>query len=262
MIILLADYDLMAGFGVDLDVLDDANPVPDVLKLDGILGVDLGRVVNTGGKEKEEGDGVLHFNVGKLPLLCYNNYIMKTCKLCVEEGVVTPQPLTNFYKRSASKDGLSSVCKKHALRAATENRKKYADRVREYNRNYVRNNPDKVREWNHTNRCRNLVARMLKDAEGRAKVRGVPFGLTEEDVFVPETCPVLGIPIKVGRDYARANSPSLDCIVPERGYVPGNIAVISYRANTIKSNATVEEIEAVIAWLKKVLQSEEPSTKG
>jgi len=54
-------------------------------------------------------------------------------------------------------------------------------------------------------------------------------------VVVPEFCPVLGIKIVPGRQgkgkATEDNSPSLDKFIPEKGYVPGNIAVISWRAN-------------------------------
>lgn len=47
------------------------------------------------------------------------------------------------------------------------------------------------------------------------------------------------------------DSPTLDRIVPEKGYVLGNIAVISHKANAIKQNATAEEILRVAIWLKQ-----------
>jgi hypothetical protein len=38
--------------------------------------------------------------------------------------------------------------------------------------------------------------------------------------------------------------------VPAKGYVKGNVAVISTRANRIKSNATYKEIQMVADWVK------------
>jgi hypothetical protein len=63
-------------------------------------------------------------------------------------------------------------------------------------------------------------------------------------------CPVLGIPLIVGRGHARDTSPSLDRIDPTKGYVPGNVAVISHKANTMKSNATIDEIRALLRYLE------------
>lgn len=88
-------------------------------------------------------------------------------------------------------------------------------------------------------------------ARSRAKKRGLPFDITYEDVVVPEFCPILGIPLKEkGRPGWSDNSPSLDRIIPEKGYVKGNVRVISNRANRIKIDATIEELELVLADLR------------
>jgi len=50
---------------------------------------------------------------------------------------------------------------------------------------------------------------------------------------------------------AQPNWPSLDRWDSTKGYVPGNVFVISYRANTLKNNATYEEIVKVAQYLRK-----------
>jgi hypothetical protein len=47
------------------------------------------------------------------------------------------------------------------------------------------------------------------------------------------------------------NSPSIDQIVPGGGYVPGNVRIISWKANRLKSNATIDDLEAILAYMKK-----------
>lgn len=88
-----------------------------------------------------------------------------------------------------------------------------------------------------------------------AKKQGIPFTISIDDVVVPEFCPVLGIKIEPGRQGKgkgiEDNSPSLDKFIPELGYVPGNIAVISWRANRLKHNATTNELEKVVNWMKE-----------
>ncbi len=86
----------------------------------------------------------------------------------------------------------------------------------------------------------------------RAKILGVPFDLSEKDIALPPKCPVLGFPLVIGDGRLQFNSPSVDRIYPEKGYVTGNVNVISYRANTIKLNATIEEVEAVLNYMRKV----------
>jgi hypothetical protein len=90
---------------------------------------------------------------------------------------------------------------------------------------------------------------MLQQAKHRAKKSGVPFNLTEADVSIPTHCPALGIPLYPAEQTVGPNSPSLDRIRPELGYTRGNVIVLSHRANTIKQNASSEELLAVAHWL-------------
>jgi hypothetical protein len=96
-------------------------------------------------------------------------------------------------------------------------------------------------------RFENLSKYLWVAAKYRAKKRGVKFSITVADVVVPERCPVLGIPMD-SRD--RNHAPSIDEVVQGFGYVKGNVAVISGRANRIKSDATLEVLQAVEAYVR------------
>ena len=89
------------------------------------------------------------------------------------------------------------------------------------------------------------------NAKNRAKAQGLDFSLTLEDTSIPGICPVLGIPLAIATGHAKDNSPSVDRIDPARGYVHGNVCVISHKANTIKSNATAADLAAVLAYVVK-----------
>ncbi|MFL6758565.1 hypothetical protein [Sphingomonas sp.] len=78
-------------------------------------------------------------------------------------------------------------------------------------------------------------------ARKRAQNRRLDFTIRREDIITPDVCPVLGIPLVVGSDRSPA-SPSLDRIDPSLGYVPGNIRVISDRANRLKSNRSLAHL--------------------
>jgi len=100
---------------------------------------------------------------------------------------------------------------------------------------------------------------MLRSARKRAKQKRLPFTLTLADIILPERCPILGFTLELaGPDPSK--SPSLDRIVPARGYVPGNIAIISFRANKIKASAGSADEMAAIArdacqvarWMRKL----------
>lgn len=83
----------------------------------------------------------------------------------------------------------------------------------------------------------------------RARENGVRFTLTVHDIpQVPECCPVLGIPLKANDKAGPLDSsPSLDRIKPGYGYVPGNVRVISHRANRLRSDGTAAELALVAA---------------
>jgi actin-related protein len=93
----------------------------------------------------------------------------------------------------------------------------------------------KQKQW----KLNNIERYLVQSARSRAKKYSLPFDITYEDVIVPEFCPYLGIKLV---PFSEWSSPSLDKIIPELGYVKGNIQVISTKANTMKNNATQDEL--------------------
>lgn len=63
-------------------------------------------------------------------------------------------------------------------------------------------------------------------------------------------CPALGLVLEKGRGEKHDRTPTLDRLNPMKGYEPGNIAVISDRANRMKSDGTATELELVAAWMR------------
>ena len=93
---------------------------------------------------------------------------------------------------------------------------------------------------------------LWKTAKMRAKKQGVPFDITVEDIGkIPLTCPVLGIPLIIGKGKSTDNSPTLDKYKPHLGYTQGNVSVISHKANQIKSNATTDEVSMLLKWMQE-----------
>ena len=89
---------------------------------------------------------------------------------------------------------------------------------------------------------------MFYDARKRALALGLPFAIEPHHIIIPAKCPVLGIELM--QKGPREHRPSLDRVVPERGYVPSNIRVISFRANRIKSDASATELRAVLEYVE------------
>ncbi len=94
---------------------------------------------------------------------------------------------------------------------------------------------------------------MFSGARRRAKQKGIPFTITLDDVVVPKFCPVFGMELRVNRRIVGPDSPSLDRIIPALGYVPGNVIVVSHKANTIKSYASLEELLLVTAFYQQLV---------
>lgn len=90
---------------------------------------------------------------------------------------------------------------------------------------------------------------LFERARHRAQMRGVPFFITRSNVVVPTICPALGIPLMRAEKRA-ATSPSLDRIQPHLGYVPGNVRVLSDRANRLKGNQSLRQLQARVAAAK------------
>ena len=83
--------------------------------------------------------------------------------------------------------------------------------------------------------------RLFLLARRRAKRDKIPFDITIDYIesIWPKNnrCPVSGRTFKSGIDN-KWDLPTLDKVVRKKGYVKGNIAVISFRANQIKSDVT------------------------
>lgn len=118
------------------------------------------------------------------------------------------------------------------------------------NRKYQREHPGRYRATSLAWRIENVDRIMWKDAEKRAKRFGLPFDLELFDIHVPTHCPVLGIPLSYGVGKRTANSPSLDRVDHTRGYTYDNVCVISWRANDLKANGTLEEFKQLVVWLE------------
>jgi hypothetical protein len=114
------------------------------------------------------------------------------------------------------------------------------------------------REWKRRNRPKTMIG----EARMRARAKGLPFNIDLSDIHIPETCPVLGIPLSLGTGRHVPSSPSLDRLIPELGYTKGNVNVISMRANMVKHNSTFEELEKVYKWVKKMTKSSNKSSSA
>jgi hypothetical protein len=105
------------------------------------------------------------------------------------------------------------------------------------------------REWNYQNPHK----KMFMHARQRAERLGLEFNLTFDDIVIPEKCPLLGVSFIPGTKGNYEYTTSLDKIDPTKGYTPGNVWVISKKANSMKNNATLEELRTFVENVSKKL---------
>jgi hypothetical protein len=97
--------------------------------------------------------------------------------------------------------------------------------------------------------------RLLSSAKRRAKDKGIEFSITDEDIVIPEKCPALGLVLRSGQGITGSDcSPSLDRIDNSKGYIKGNVAIISFRANTLKNSATARELKLIADYVENRLK--------
>lgn len=149
-----------------------------------------------------------------------------------------PSPSTKDESKKILTLYYRSECKKCSL--LTVNTEKYSGSKKR--KTLHRNDPRKV---------------MLIQAKQRAIKKGLNFNIDKSDIIIPENCPLLNIPLFVGDGKLCANSPTIDRIICEKGYVKGNVMVISAKANTAKGNLSFAELNLLINNLKRVLNKEE-----
>lgn len=127
-----------------------------------------------------------------------------------------------FYKHSGTRDGLDGRCKECEK----------ARRKASYFQDFGRETFNRVKS--------------------RSRKKGVFFDLSLEDIpKLPKYCPILNIELKInwGGKAQAFNSPTLDRIDPELGYVKGNIAWICNEANRLKQDNTRDTLIKILRYI-------------
>lgn len=94
---------------------------------------------------------------------------------------------------------------------------------------------------------------LIQCTKNSARLKHLEHNITIEDLILPEYCPILEIKFNfsVGSMYG----PTVDRIDNSKGYIKGNIKIISRLANTMKNAANFEELEKfsknILEYIKK-----------
>lgn len=204
---------------------------------------------------------------------------MKRCRTCRET-----RPAAQFYAHNEHADSLSTSCRlcvraRQRARFATDTVKRsrreyYArnkGRICEQRRKYYATNAEqicaKVRAWNAANRDkvrasikRSALMSRQKDPKahwarisfsglsGKARRRGT-IRSKELEIDTPDSCPICHRRIDYTRRTVGRDSPSLDRVIPARGYVPGNVYTICNDCNRRKQDSTLAQLLAIMRYI-------------
>ena len=206
----------------------------------------------------------------------------KICRTCKEE-----KPISEFNRDRRQKDGYATQCKdckhkadkeryervkndpeyhKKKLEAGAKYREKHKEQIKEYSNDYNMR-PEVVQrkaDWHQNKQSKASIEDRLKEmshrAHSRALLKNVPCTITWRDIEYRETCPILEIPLNWGvstnEGGRNIDTPSLDRIDPKKGYILGNICVISTLANMMKSSASLEQLKMFYKNIWKYMDKE------
>lgn len=122
----------------------------------------------------------------------------------------------------------------------------------EYQKQWIKDNPDKLTAARHRYHEKYPAKRMFKGSKNNARARGISHNIVIEDIVIPKVCPYLGIELTCKPERIMNDATmSLDRIDSSKGYEKDNIQVISRLANLMKSRATEEQL---ITFAKSVLR--------
>lgn len=153
---------------------------------------------------------------------------MKTCKICK-----ISQPLSEYHKAKTNSDGLDHRCKSCRKEEARKGR------------------------------LNNYFVQYTRGKRSECKKKGIQFDLTAEylEGLWTGVCPVFNVELfKSSEGRGSHNSAHLDRFNPELGYVVGNVAWISGRANRIKYDASIAELKQIVDWMERVTTIPKGST--
>ena len=205
---------------------------------------------------------------------------LRTCYCCHCE-----KELTEFVKDNRNKSGYKYLCKEckrkqdkeyyekvkldpekwqHRLELNRAEKAKHHDKIINYNRDYNRR-PEVIErksDWARKHNKRSLhsvLYHKLWAAKKKAVNKNLPFDLDMEylESIYTEICPILEISLNWEGSPRTDNTPALDKIIPELGYVKGNVQFISTKANSMKTDATIEQLLTFAKNIKNYLQEKE-----
>ena len=157
------------------------------------------------------------------------------------------KPREEFNLDRSKSDGLYPSCRdccKIADRERIRSPKRKLDNNRRNRKYYRGKRSDAYRK--------DPVKYLYDVAKDRAKALNLPFTIGISDIKLNEYCPILGTKLDVLTNNMETGM-SLDKVDNTKGYVPGNIAIISRKANRLKGDGTITQFESIIKYMRSYI---------
>lgn len=167
--------------------------------------------------------------------------VTKQCNKCK-----TYLTLDNFSKNNTKKDKLALSCKSCDKEIQENKRRKCPEKQLNYARNYQ---AKRRLDFNYR------LQMLINASKQRAILKNIEHTLTLDQIKsiypINGRCPVFGTILEFGDSGFRDNSPSIDKIDPKKGYTLDNVQILSWRANRLKVDASIQELELLLAFMKQ-----------
>lgn len=175
---------------------------------------------------------------------------IKRCKHCGRE-----LPVSCFY-HNGKKGYLRPECKDCKNKKEKERRAKDPEKYRAKGREAYYKNQEVEKAWmraRYKKLKEDYFSYYIENKKHDIKKRGIPWDLDRNYIeeIRTDTCPVFGVLLTKRTEDFSNNTAELDRLVPSKGYIKGNVRWISRRANRLKSDATIKELEAIIKYMKE-----------
>ena len=167
------------------------------------------------------------------------SYGRKFCNKCR-----TLKPQSEFYPSNGGRFGVGNLCKECDNKKSKKWREANPEKIREHNRKYREANPEKIKEYNRKYREANQFKIAIRLVKMRSNKKKIPFDLDIEHLEqlwekCEGICSMTGVPMLKMSEEGHGKDPfvvSVDRIVPEKGYVKGNVRLVSFWYNATRSN--------------------------
>lgn len=161
----------------------------------------------------------------------------KQCCRCKEVKLFSA-----FSINKATKDGLQAKCKP-------------CDNAYQKSRKELKNEWSKEYQKARRKDPKYRLQMLLNASKQRAILKNREHTITLKDLKdlypLDNKCPVFGFELEWNNAGFRETSPSIDRIDSSKGYTKDNIQIISWKANRLKAYATIEDLEAILAYMKQ-----------